>query len=101
MSRGLGVLQKTILGILDGTEKALVYKNSGGGLITRELVEELIERELLNERAPRKQLASSVIRACGSLCQRGLLEGTYNTDADNPGRYTITWRTAQQQPKPK
>jgi len=102
MSKGLSEIQKTILGLLNGTEKGLVYRNAAGGLDTREIVEELLEREILNQNAPRKQLASTVIRACSSLVRRELIEGLYVPDANNPGRRTISWKAVcKKDPKPK
>ena len=93
MSRGLSEIQKTILGLLEGTEKGRVYKINREA-ITREIADELLERGLLNESAPRKQLSFTVIRACASLVRRGLVEGTYEPDCDNPGRTTVTWRAS-------
>jgi hypothetical protein len=90
MSRGLGKLQRTILGLLRGTERGEVYRNSGS-LTTRELVEELRTREMLNDAKPEKQHLAAVRRACDGLARQGLLGGVYHRDDPFVGAYMITW----------
>ncbi len=97
MSKGLSKIQKTILGLLEGTEKGRIFACHGGSLLTSELVDELVDRGLLKEDAPRKQLMFTVVRACGSLVHRGLLEGIY--ESDEWGRHTISWEASKKKQK--
>jgi hypothetical protein len=94
MTRGLSRAQVVILGLLNRTERPRLF-SSGGILDTSELLEELIARDLLREDSPRKQQMYTVVRACRSLVRRGLIEGQYVPDMNNPGRRTISWRAIE------
>ena len=85
-------MQRVILGLLDGSLEGAVYEGLGQGCDTAELVEELVERSLIGTSAPRKQQMFTVVRACRSLEDRGLVVGEYVTDADHPHCRTIRWR---------
>jgi len=91
MGRGLSQNQRTILSLLRGEEDGLVYEDLDRGCDTAELLEELEERRLVRDRAPRRQRMFTVVRACRSLEARGLVEGRYVTDAENPHCRTIRW----------
>lgn len=93
MSKGLGKLQKRILGLLEGSVKTEVYAQSRT-YTTRELLEELIEQGIVSPDAPRKTAMFTVRRACKSLLNRGLIEGKYETDFDHPGAIIASWRSA-------
>jgi hypothetical protein len=80
-----------IAGLLDGTLPGVVYGHTEEGCDTAELLEELIERELVNPLAPRKQQMFTVVRACRSLERRGLIEGESVVDADHPHCRTLHW----------
>ncbi len=92
MSRGLSTIQKTILALLTGTEKGKVYGNCSGGLLTKELLDELMERGILDDRRPRKHLMFTVVRACRSLVNRKLLTGTHCHDDGSGPQLTISWK---------
>ena len=95
MSRGLGKLQHSIVGLLDGTLKRQVF-SSGGGLTTSELLEELQVRGLVKEGTSRKIAMFTVRRACHSLLNRGILEGEYVMDCDYPWAEVVSWRLCKQ-----
>lgn len=90
MSRGLSKIQTTILGLLRGTDRPLVY-SGGGKLTTGELLAELAERRLIDDSVRRKIALYTVRRACNSLSLRGLIDGHYMVDCDHPGATTISW----------
>jgi hypothetical protein len=83
-------MQTTILGLLRGTERRRCYSGSGGALLTRELLDELEERELIDS-GNRKTALFSVRRACRSLAARGFIDGKYEVDDDNPDVSSIAW----------
>ena len=91
MSKGLGKLQRAIVGLLDGTLKHQVF-SAGGALATSELLAELVALGLLEEDLPRKTAMSTVRRACHSLLDRGILEGEYSIDCDYPWAQVASWR---------
>lgn len=93
MGRGLSRTQRIILGLLDGSVEGAVYEGLDQGCDTAELLEELLERGFLRASTPRKQRMFTVVRACRSLERRGLLLGTYVTDAEHPHCRTIRWRS--------
>jgi hypothetical protein len=93
MSKGLGKLQKTILGLLDGSLPLQCYRSSGA-LTTRELFDELAERGTTSLDTPRKTAMSATRRACLSLLDRGHIEGEYTIDFDYPGARIASWRLA-------
>jgi len=86
MSHGPGRLQRAILAILGGDTR--VYR--GGPLDTSELLKELEERGEIDPERPRKERMGKVVRAAAGLIGRGVA-GTYTSDANNPGRRTVTW----------
>lgn len=75
MSKGLGKLQRAIVGLLDGSIPRKVY--SPGALVTNELLEELERLGLLREGTSRKVAMHTVRRACMSLSDRGIIRGEY------------------------
>ncbi len=85
-------MQRTIVGLFEGSVHARVFANVTAGMDTSEILEELIAHDALDDARPRKQLMATVVRACTSLIGRGLVEGHYVADANNPGRQTLTWR---------
>jgi hypothetical protein len=91
MSKGIGKLQKTILGLLDGSLQLQCY-HSSGALTTRELFDELVERGTISLDAPRKTAMSAIRRACLSLLDRGHIEGEYEIDNDYPWARIASWR---------
>jgi hypothetical protein len=91
MGRGLSSTQRLIVALLRGDEPGLVYEGLDGGCDTTEILEELVERGLVRPTAPRKQQMFTIVRACRSLERRGLVAGTYVTDADHPHCRTIRW----------
>ena len=93
MSRGPGRLQRSILGLLDGSAKAHYFANPHGGLTTAELLEELGHAGVTDDARPRKELMAKVLRACASLQDRGLLSGEYVADDVNAGRETVCWKS--------
>jgi hypothetical protein len=97
MSKGLSKLQRTIVGLLDGSLKRQFYR--GGALITSELLAELVDREAVREDMPRNMAMFTVRRACMSLVERGILEGEYSIHADYPWAKVITWRLVSDQDK--
>jgi hypothetical protein len=90
MSRGLSKMQMTILGLLQGTERGLVF-SGGREWTTGELLAELTERGRIGESVRRKIALYTVRRACNSLQVRGLIDGEYTIDCDHPGANTISW----------
>ena len=96
MSRGISKIQRAIVGLLDGSVRHQVYRGSGGPLATRELWEELISLGLMRSDTPRKHAMFTVRRACRSLLDRGILQGRYVWDCDNPGRQTASWKIAEE-----
>jgi len=92
MGRGLSRSQRVIVALLRGGIEGRVYDDLSQGCDTAELLEELIERGLIDASAPRKQQMFTVVRACRSLERREHLEGTYVTDVDHPHCRTIRWR---------
>lgn len=72
----------------------MVYEGLAGGCDTAELLEELVARGMVSDRAPRKQQMFTVVRACRALERRGLVSGSFVTDADHPHCRTLRW-TAQ------
>jgi hypothetical protein len=90
MSRGLSRMQKTILGLLDGSLQGRVFR-SGGDLGTAELRAELLEAGILATEDQRQGMYT-VWRACASLARRGLLQGERTIDCDYPWARTISWR---------
>ena len=91
MGRGISRTQRVILGLLEGSVDGLVYEGLERGCDTAELLEELLERNSVSASAPRKQQMFTVVRACRSLERRGLVEGRYVTDVENPHCRTIRW----------
>lgn len=91
MGRGLSRNQRIILSLLSGDEDGQVYEGLDRGCDTAELLEELEARGLVREHSPRRQKMFTVVRACRSLEERGLVEGRYVTDVDNPHCRTIRW----------
>lgn len=91
MSRGLGTIQRTILALLDGSEKHLVYSSHGSPMDTRELLDELVERGLIDSDRPHKQNMYTVVRACRSMMGRGLVIGERAINCDFPWTRTIAW----------
>jgi hypothetical protein len=75
MSKGLGKLQRTIVGLLDGTIPHEVYRP--GSLTTSELLDELERRGLVRQGTPRKIAMHAVRRTCIALSDRGILDGEY------------------------
>jgi hypothetical protein len=92
MCRGLSRMQKTILGLLDGSLPGQVFR-SGGALSTAELRAELLEAGILATEDQRQGMYT-VWRACASLARRGLVQGERTTDCDCPWVKTISWRAA-------
>jgi hypothetical protein len=95
MGRGLSTSQRVILALLRGDEEGVVYVGLDRGCDTAELVEELGERGLVHERAPRKQQMFTVVRACRSLERRGLVSGEYVTDVEHPQCRTLHWSATE------
>jgi hypothetical protein len=91
MSRGISKLQRTIIGLLDGSLNSRVYR-AGGVFITRELLEELREAGVMSEEQSRKSAMDTVLRACHSLVRRGLLVGERTIDTDDCRLTTISWQ---------
>lgn len=91
MSKGLSKIQQTIMNILTGKERGLVYSNAAGTLTTGELLAELDEREMVNRKVSRKIQLFTVRRACDSLQIRGLLKSKYESDWDANGAKTVSW----------
>jgi len=83
-------MQRMILGLLNGTEKPLLY-NRSDTLTTAELLAELIEHNILDDSRPRKQLMATVLRACASLQRRQLLGGVYGRNYDHGPAITVEW----------
>ncbi len=94
MSRGLSKRQALILGLLTGTEHVRSFA-CGGALTTAQLVEALIEREMLSATISRKQQIWTVRRACISLLNRGLVEGTYTRVDPYVWARTISWKATK------
>lgn len=94
MSKGLGRIQRTIVGLLDGSLKRKLFCG-GGRLTTSELLAELQERGVIRDDVPRKVALFTVRRACHALVQPELLEGEYEIDVDFPWAETIRWRLKQ------
>ena len=89
MSRGLSKIQRVVLGLLDGTERGMVYQSTTA-LDTGEMLDELVERGMVKD-GNRKLAMFTVRRACDSLLSRGLISGKNVFDSNNPGRRTICW----------
>jgi hypothetical protein len=94
MSRGLSLIQRTIVAMLEGRERLREFASGSLELTTNELLEELEARDLVKWDRPRKQRMATVFRACRSLVTRGVIVGTRVPDCDNPGRHTVCWRAA-------
>ena len=92
MSRGLGKLQRDILGLLRGEIPAKVYGSMFTGAITRELLDEIRERGHL-QALDNKAAASAIRRACDGLVRRGLIDGEWTNDCDAIHLKTITWKS--------
>lgn len=93
MSKGLSKLQRTIVGLLDGTVPRAVY--SPGALTTTELLEELECRGLVRPDTARKIAMFTVRRACSSLAERGILAGEYVVHDPYPWADVLSWRSAK------
>jgi hypothetical protein len=100
MGKGLSKQQTVILGLLRGTEKGLRY-TSGGELTTAELADELCEREMFSENAPRRQRLFTVRRACDSLLSRGMIEGSYTIAQPYTWARVISWKATAVGKQPK
>lgn len=94
MSKGLGKLQRVIVGLLDGTLSRKVYAGFGA-LTTDELLAELEERGIVRSDAARKIRLFAVRRACISLLNRGILEGEYIPHCDYPWATVLSWSVAK------
>lgn len=92
MGRGPSSKQRMILALLRGEVEGRVYDDLDRGCDTAELLEEMAEHGLVEERSPRKQQMFTVVRACRSLERRGILVGEYVTDVEHPHCRTIRWR---------
>lgn len=94
MSKGLGKLQRAIVGLLDVTLEGEVY-TKGRILTTNELLDELRARGLVKEDIPRKTAMFAVRRACLSLLNRGILEGEYIIDCNYPWANVASWHLSE------
>jgi hypothetical protein len=90
MGKGLSKIQTTIVGLLDGSIKSQVYRNSGA-FTTRELLEELIACGVMSDDTPHKFAMFTVRRACLALINRDILKGVYEIDCDYPWAQIATW----------
>lgn len=90
MGKGLSLLQEVIVGLLDGSIPRREFSASGG-LITRELVEELTAAGLLSDSMSKRQATFTVRRACTALLRRGKLAGEYDRLYTPPFSRTIIW----------
>lgn len=98
MSRGISRLQRTIVGILDGSLRRKAY--SPGPLDTRELVEELRAQGAMSDEKPQRQAMATVVRACRNLIGRGLVSGRRVPRIDLIGRITICWSAVRRDDLP-
>jgi hypothetical protein len=94
MSKGLGRLQRSIVGLLEGTLSRRVFAGSGP-LTTDELLAELEERGLVRAETSRKVRLFTVRRACISLLDRGVLEGEYILHPEYPWARVLSWSVAK------
>lgn len=88
MSRGLGKLQKAIVGQLSGKVAGPVYH--GAKLTTAELADNLTAAGVVKD-ASRKVACFTVRRACDGLCKRGLVWAEMVWDEDHHAR-ALSWK---------